>query len=211
MGSRPWNSRNRLGLDGSDSAYLGFYFATALFFALFAQTEIFGALNGSISMTDPIEDRLDAVVVTDGYGVELVIVAAGTIDGESQEGLPNDADQIIHFLFPSDGPLRGIGLRIARLIPRPRNQHARSDDALRGHRFQDIARHLLPHEAVVGKVSVETADDVVAKRPRVIPRTVVFEALAFGVADHVQPMPGPAFSVARRSQKALHQSLIIRA
>ena len=197
MASRAWNSRYRLGLDGSDSAHLGFYFATALFFALFAQTEIFGALNGTISMTDPIEDRLDAVVVTDGYGVELVIVAAGTIDGESQECLPNDADQIIHLFFPGDGPLRGVGLRIARLIPRPRNQHARSDDSLRGHRFQDIARHLLPHEAVVGNICVKTADDVVAKRPRVIPRTVVFEALAFGVADHVQPMPGPAFSVAR--------------
>ena len=148
-------------------------------------------------MTNPVEDRLDAVVVTNGYGVELVIVAASTIDGESQEGLPNDADQIIHLFFPGDGPLRGVGLRIAGLIPRSRNQHARSDDSLRGHRLQHISGHLLPHEAVVGGVGVEAANDVVAKLPSMVSRSVVFEALAFRVADDVQPMPGPAFSVAR--------------
>ena len=148
-------------------------------------------------MTDAIEHGFDSVVVVDRDGIEFVVVASGTIHRQPEKGLADDTHQIVHFLFPGDGSLRGVGLGIAGLIPRSRNEHARSDDSFRGHRFQDVTGHLFPHETVIRHIGIEAANDVIAVMPRVVSGTVVFKALALGVANHVQPVTRPAFPILR--------------
>ena len=159
-------------------------------------------------MLHAVKDRLDTEVFLLRDGVELVRVTAGAVDGQSEEGLPHDADQVLHLLFTRDGLLRDVGLRVPSFIPRTAHEQAGTDDAVARHRFQHIAGDLLLHEPVVGLVVVEALDDVVAIVPRVVAQPVVLEALALGISRHIQPMPPPSLPVARRRQQPFHQPLV---
>ena len=70
--------------------------------------------------------------------------------------------------------------------------------------FQLVARQLLQDESVVGLVLAEGADDVVAVPPHQRLGTVPLVAVGLGVADQVEPVPGPALAVLRRSQQPVH-------
>src|SRR5262249_11100491 len=63
------------------------------------------------------------------------------------------------------------------------------------------------HEALVGLVSIECADDVITITPRVAAMRVVFEAVRFGEADDVEPMAPPPLAVMRTGQQLLDQLL----
>src|SRR5262249_56023690 len=60
-----------------------------------------------------------------------------------------------------------------------------------------VTGQLFGHEAVVGLVSIECADDVITITPRVAAMRVVFEAVRFGEADDVEPMAPPPLAVMR--------------
>ena len=160
------------------------------------------------SVLHPVEDGLDAEVVFLGHRVELVGMAAGTVERQAEEGLADDADHVLHLLLARDGTLRGVGLSIASPIPGAADEHARGDDAVAGHRLENIAGELFLHEAVVGLVVVEALDDVIAVVPGAVAWVVVFEPFALGVADDVEPVPPPAFAVVRRGEEVIDNALV---
>ena len=173
---------------------------------LLAGRELGRGSDRPFSMFDAIEDRLDAEVVFLGHRVELMGMAAGAVECQAEEGLADDADHVFHLFFARDGTLRGIGLGIAGPVPGAADEHARGDDAVAGHRLNDIAGELLLHEEIVGLVVVEASDDIVAVVPGTVARMVVFKPFALGVADDIEPVPPPAFAVVRRGEEIVDEA-----
>ncbi len=66
-----------------------------------------------------------------------------------------------------------------------------------------VAGDLLLDEAIVGLVVIEGADHVIAIAPGVRPVLIEFEAIGVGVANHVQPLRGPALAIMRRREQAI--------
>ena len=195
LGGDSRNAGRSPGFDRRHGSSLGFDGPPQTLLAALSQTALGVAFDGAVSMSDTVEHRLHPIVIADGNGIELVIVASGAVDRESEEGLAHHADEVVHLLFTGDGPLGGVGLRVARLIPGPGHQHARRDDAVGGDRFEHVAGHLLPHEPVIRKIGIEAADHIVAIRPGVVAGAIVLEPLTLGVAHHIEPMTRPPFSV----------------
>ena len=159
----------------------------------------------ALSMEDTIEDRLDTVVVRLRNGVEFVRVAAGAVDRHTEKALGHAAHQVLHLLFPGLHALGLVSLAVAGLVVGAADKHAGGDDAVGHHRLENISGDLLHHEAVIGFVGVEAADHVVSIVPGVVPKPVVLESLALGIARDIQPVPTPVLSVARRSQQPFDQ------
>ena len=67
---------------------------------------------------------------------------------------------------------------------------------------------MLFHEASVGLVLIEGADDVVAVGPGVGPGLVFVVTVRISVMDYVEPVPRPAFAVARGGEQAIHQFFV---
>jgi len=63
--------------------------------------------------------------------------------------------------------------------------------------LHDITGDLQSGELVIGQVLIEGVDQPVAIGPGVIPRFVVFEAVAFTETHHIQPVSCPALAVVR--------------
>ena len=61
--------------------------------------------------------------------------------------------------------------------------------------------------AMKGKITIERVDHPVAEHPD-LPGAVDVVAIGIGIASLVQPVPAPTFSIMRRSQQPVHQSLI---
>ena len=124
-------------------------------------------------------------------GIELVVVAAGAIDGHAEEGLTDvGGDFGEHFLAALFGidvagdQVLGAGAQVAGGDQR---------FVVAGGDF--VAGDLLADEAVVGLVRLEGMDDVVAVAPGVGALEIEFEAVGIGVANDVEPFGGPAFAV----------------
>ena len=56
-------------------------------------------------MPDAGEGGFETVVVALGDGVEFVVVAAGAVGGEAEEGLGDDADHLFELIFAYGFPL----------------------------------------------------------------------------------------------------------
>ena len=84
--------------------------------------------------------------------------------------------------------------------------HDRPAAGLMGSRRREqIARYLLDDETVVGHVGVEGVDHVIPVAPGFRKIEILIQAGGVGVANDVQPMPPPSFTVSRRGQQAIHQ------
>ena len=141
-------------------------------------------------------------------GVELVVVAARAGDGLGLEGLPEDVDLVVD---EADLLVQGIGGQVAvvdeppvgggedRLVQAPLRIQAG---------LEQVARHVLPDEAVVGEVLVEGADQVVAVAIREGDLRVPLGAVGVGVADDVHPVPRPALAEVGGGEQAVHEALV---
>ncbi len=145
------------------------------------------------------EDGLQGVEIALEDGIELVVVAAGAIDGHAEEGLADIGgdlgEDFLAALFGIDiagDQVLGAGAQVAC-----------GDECfvVAGGHF--VAGDLLANEAVVGFVGLEGMNDVVAVAPGVGALEIEFEAVGIGVAYDVEPFGGPAFAVGRGSQQAV--------
>ncbi len=139
------------------------------------------------------EDRLEGVEIALQDGIELVVVAAGAIDGHAEEGLTDAGgdfgEDFLAALFGIDvagDEVLGAGAQVAGGDER---------FVVAGGDF--VAGDLFADEAVVGLVRLEGMDDVVAVAPGVGALEIQFEAVGIGVANDVEPFGGPAFAVGR--------------
>ena len=79
---------------------------------------------------------------------------------------------------------------------------------LRIFRVQFVAGDLLTDELVIGLVSVEGLDDVVAVRPDIGAVGILAVTFGLGVTGKVQPMLSPAFAIMGRRQEVVDQSFV---
>ncbi len=133
-------------------------------------------------------------------GIEFVIVAARAIHGERQKRGACRGHHIVELV----GALLGGQHRIGTLhqVHRPADKKSR-----RLVRAERVAGQLFADEFVIGQISVERTDHVVAVRPRVGARLIHFEPVALRKAHDVQPMPRPAFAISRRGEKFVDEPL----
>ena len=75
-------------------------------------------------------------------------------------------------------------------------------------RFESVAADVLDDELVVRQVDVEGADHVVAIAECVGDVVVELVSGGLGVADQVEPVPGPALAVVRAGEQPIDQSLV---
>ena len=133
-----------------------------------------------------------------------MIVAAGARDREPEEGLRDDVDLVVHVAHL-------LVDRVDRLVAVLDHPEVRGADrglvqpllriGARG--GQQVARDMLPDEAVVGHVGVEGANQIVAVAPGLRDGRVAFAAMRVGVADEVHPVAGEVLAVAGRGQQAV--------
>ena len=143
---------------------------------------LFTGRDGPLAVLYPREDGLHRVVIDLRHGIELVIMATGTADRQTQEGAAGRADHVVQLV----GPLLGVQHRIALdLVVGPGHEEA-GGLALAAR----VPGELIADELVVRLVVVQGADDVVAVGPGVGPGRVGLEAGALGKVDHVEPVPG---------------------
>ena len=57
-------------------------------------------------MADPAKRRGDPVILRLPDRVELVVVAAGTVDRQAEERLADGADDVLELVLPDDRPHR---------------------------------------------------------------------------------------------------------
>ena len=159
---------------------------------------------------DSGENGLKTVVVLHGNRVELVIVALGALDSEAIERLNRVHDHVVTVQVARDFAVdfRLRHLLVANQVPRAGGEEAQGLDAVTSKGKQNISRDLLLHEAPIGLVLVEGANDVITIRPGVRPGLVLVIAVRLTVMDYVEPMPRPALAIVRRSQQGIDQVFI---
>ena len=160
-------------------------------------------LEGAFAVPHAGEGGDQLVILALRNGIELVIVAAGAVDGEAEERLADGADDVLQFVLPDDGFHRGALLLLADFVVRPGDEEAGGDQGVGVVRVQGVAGELQPRELVVGEVLVEGVDDPVAVAPGVGAELVPLEALALAVTGDVEPVARPAFAEVLRRKELL--------
>ena len=132
------------------------------------------------------EETVERVIIGRGDGIELVVVAAGALNGEPHESAGGHVDPVVDDVrliveepaTQGQEPHGGQGLAIG----------------LSGHL---VSGQLLDNEPVVRQVAVEGVHHPVAVGVAVGVATLLLEdvALAVGITGHIEPMPSPAFPV----------------
>ena len=143
------------------------------------------------------ENRRERVVVGLRDRVILVVVAAHTFHREAEHCVADRRQHVVELVVAD--ALLGFRRELARI--RPGHEETRRRRALIRPRRELVARELPAHEIAVGQVVIERADHPVAVVIRAIPVGVELVAVALRVAHQVQPMPAPAFPVARAGQQ----------
>lgn len=166
------------------------------FFGSFFSWVGVGEFGNAATEFDVLENGGEGVVVLDGDGVELVVVAAGARDSHADHGGPDSLHDLVHAVgaglpdgggFGSDGGGGDMGT---------------GDEEAGGiARTHGVTGELLMDELVVGKVVVEGVDDVVPVDPGVFAVEVGFGAIGFSPADDIKPVLGPAFAEVRGGEE----------
>ena len=159
--------------------------------------EHFGDMGGRVhEAAGAGKDGDQGVVVPGQDGVELVVVAAGAGDAQSQNALGDDVKLlVVDVVDHPDLVLLGDGLG-------PQGQKPGGDDpapvGLRAACLgKQVSGDLLQDEFVVGKVPVEDIDHVIPVTPGMGVLVVLIVAGGVRVAGDVQPVPAPVLSVSR--------------
>ena len=125
-------------------------------------------------------------------------MAAGTIERHAEHRLANGGDDVVETIVAG---LLGIDRFI---IPDAQAIEARCDQRVGIAGEKLIACQLFAQEAVERLILIEGTDDVIAIAPDVRLRVVALVAVGLGIADEVEPMPGPLFAVLRHCQQLVH-------
>ena len=135
-----------------------------------------------------------------------MVVTARAVDRETDERLPDRADDLLEFILPR-GFLHELAAAHDRVV-QPGDEEA--DRLLPGWvtRLEHVASDLHPHKLVVRHVVVQRADHPVAIRPEVVADVVPLETVALSEPREIQPVPAPAFAVVRRAEEVVDHAPI---
>ena len=141
------------------------------------------------------EETVERVIIGRGDGIELVVVAAGALNGEPHESAGGHVDPVVD----------DVRLIIEKPTPQGQEPHGGQGLAigLGGHL---VSSQLLDNEPVIGQIAVEGVDHPVAVGVAVGVATLLLEdvALAVGITGYIQPMPSPALTVGLRGEQSIH-------
>ena len=154
-------------------------------------------------MDDAFERGADAVIVLGRDGVELMVMATGAIDRESEEGAPSRGHHIVK--RGRTDYLLGDGILVADVVIGAGHEEGAANLDFRFELADHVTGEVLADQLVERLVVVERADDVVAERIEVIDDEVAFEAVALAEADDVEPVAAPALTVARGGKQAVDE------
>ena len=146
-------------------------------------------------MADAGEDGLQAVVVGLLDGVEFVIVAAGAVDGEAEEGAAGGGDDVVEIVGALLQPAGEIANADGVVGSGDQEAGGGFDGGVTG--MELVGGELLDDEAIEGLVAVEGTDDVVAVGPGVFAEVILLEAVTFAEANDVEPVASPALAIVR--------------
>ena len=150
-----------------------------------------------------VEEGVKAVEVLLGDGIELVVVAAGAADSQSQPHGGNRARAIhraldaIHLEFESPfAVVQGVAVKSSR------------DALVDGRAGEQVSGDLLHREAVEAQVAVERVGHPVPPSPRVRTDVVRLVAVAFSESRLVQPVHSLHFPVVRGGKQVLDHAFV---
>ena len=150
------------------------------------------------SESSALKHAVQRIIIGQRHRIELVVVASGTTQRQTQKGLTHRVDgvlegQVVVILRVEAEPPRNgqeSGGRHAFGIPVP--------GSLPG---QQVPGDLLRNKLKVGFVGIEGIDDVVPIAPGHRHRIVGSLARGVGIPNDIQPMPAPALPVTGRGQQ----------
>ena len=149
-----------------------------------------------------VEKCREPVVVSLGEGIVLVVMAAGTLERQAEEGGRGGVNPIGDILDPvllvDDAPFGREHVIAAEASGHPLGDRGISEQ---------VARHLLGHETVEGHVLGERPNHPVAPRPE-RPGLVVVVAVGVGVPGDVEPLHRHPLRMARRRQEPIDDGLV---
>ena len=140
-------------------------------------------------------------------GIEFVIVAARALDGGTGEGVERVAHHFIPINVAGDAAIN-LTLRYFDMpdkIPRTGGNEAKPKNAVGRAGEERIAGNLFLDEPRVRFVFVERTNNIIAIRPGVGPQLVLVVPAGVGVLHHIEPVPAPAFAVARAGEQSVGQ------
>ena len=102
----------------------------------------------------------------------------------------------------------GFRILIADIVVRPSHEEAGADfhRGLAG--CELVTGEVLDDEAIERFVFVQRANDIVAKRPRIISDQVSLKTLALAKQNDIEPMSPPPFAIARAGEKTIDKALV---
>ena len=150
-----------------------------------------------------LENPVERVVVAHADGIKFVVVAAGTAEAQAHDRLPHRVDCVLNREVV-------VVFRVEAEAARDR-QIARGDDLLgiplralpRSLRGEDVAGDLLPEKLVVGQITVEGVDAIVAVAPGDRHGVVGGLAGGVGIADNVKPVSPPPLAIGGRVEEPI--------
>ena len=156
------------------------------------------------------EDRLQRVIVVLRERIELVIVAAGTVNRRTGERRHHRRHDVIAIQVTPDLPIKCVLANVAQrtLIPRPSCQQSEGGGQLGVIGEESISCDLLLDKTGIGFVGVEGLDDVVAVGPSILARAVLVVAVCLREVNQIEPVPRPALAVLGRLQQPVEQLFI---
>ncbi len=160
----------------------------------------FPVVEAHLPVTAALDEAVQGVVILRRDGVELVVVAPRTGDGQAEKRLAQHVDAVVE----------AVGLVLPN-VHRRMDLLAQKPEAGAQDRLVEPLRRVQPRlggqvfddDLVVRHVGVEGADDVIAVLVGAGDGVVELVAARVGVAHQVQPVPAPALAEVRRRQQAV--------
>jgi len=173
---------------------LGFDF----FFFLFAR----GVGNAVVGFVGVVQEREELEILGVRDGIEFVSVALAAADGQAQPRGAGGGDAV------DDGVVTEFeGIDAAFFVEHGVAVKAGGDEVVwRGVR-KKVAGDLFDRELIEGHIGVEGFDDPVPVGPDNA-AAVFFVAVGVGVTREVEPAARPAFTVLRRGEQCIDETLV---
>ena len=167
-----------------------------LLFAATGQPQGLGDKAGDITRDQRLgapENARQGIVVACRYGIELMIVTAGTAQGHAQEGAAHGVNLFIDHLHAQQF------LVLQFIVGGTEHEEAGGGEMfivlLGAGRREQVTRELFDDEFVEGLVPIERVNHVVTEAPGMLVHEAAPTAAGFGKAGHIQPVPSPAFAI----------------
>ena len=161
-------------------------------FAFLSQSFVLGPPNTG-------EKALQGIVVLLEDGVELVVMALGAANAQSEKDFTRDVGHLVEDQFPLH-----TGIALVPFV-HAMSKEARGDHVVVIVRVDLIACQLFANELIVGLVLVQAAQDIVSVEVGGGTKAIRPVPVGFGEADDVEPMGRPSLAVRSVSKQTIYK------